>query len=278
MKIPKVKIGIKELIVIALSTTLAMITIILAYLFSSYRLLYTIILFFGGFASVIPILILFYSNYRRKKEIEDMFPAFLTDLVEAVRGGFTLTEALKLVSKNDYKSLTPYVRKIAAQIEWGIPIEKILTNFAKEVNSKFISRLVASVIESHRYGGNIVETFDALSSTALEIERLRMERKMYLQTQMITGYVIFFVFLGVVIGLEKFLIPSLQTSIPNVQGFGTPEAIVAEFKIVLRNLIFLQGLFAGLIVGKMSEGSVVAGIKHSVILTFIGVGVYLILA
>jgi len=39
---------------------------------------------------------------------------------------------------------------------------------------------------------------------------------------------------------------------------------------MFRNLIIIQGSFAGLIVGKMSEGAVIAGVKHSLFMVFIG--------
>ena len=163
---------------------------------------------------------------------------------------------------------------MAAQMSWGIPIETVLRNFVKESKSKIIGRIVSSVIESHKFGGNLADTFEALSNTALEIERLRAERRLYLQSQMITGYIIFFVFLGVMIGLEKFLVPSLTQSTFG-PGMGaqlqiSQEALAQEYRTLFRNLILVQGFFAGLTVGKMAEGAMIAGIKHSVIMMLVG--------
>jgi flagellar protein FlaJ len=216
----------------------------------------------------------FYIDYKRRKEIETIFPIFLMDFVEAIRGGLTVPHALKLISSNDYKALSPYVKKMAAQMDWGIPVEVVFQNFVKETKSKIIGRIVSSVIESHRFGGNLADTFEALSNTALDIERLRTERKLYLQSQMITGYIIFFVFLGVMIGLEKFLVPTLtQASMPGM-GLGQTQisqtGLAEEYKILFRNLILIQGFFAGLIVGKMVEGALIGGIKHSIIMMVVG--------
>lgn len=213
-----------------------------------------------------------YVAYDKKKKTEENFPVFLRDFVEAVRGGMTVPIAFNLISKNDYGALNPYVKKIAAQLEWGIPVDKVLLNFSKSTGSALIGRITSSVIESHRYGGRLAETFDALSKTAVEVDRLKAERKFFLQSQMMTGYIIFFVFLGVIISLQTFLVPSLTSSTAqNLQGSTqSAEEIAKEFKDIFRNLILIQGLFAGLSVGKMAEGAVIAGLKHSMIMMLVG--------
>jgi flagellar protein FlaJ len=172
---------------------------------------------------------------------------------------------------------------VSAQLDWGIPVETVLLNFAKETKSKLISRIVSTVMESHKFGGKLIETFEALSGTALEVERLRAERRLFLNSQIITGYIIFFVFLAVIIGLEKYLVPSLgqvsAQSLTQISAGGTGASqtnLQQQYSEIFRNLILMQGLFAGLTVGKMSEGAVVAGIKHSVFMMVTGMLVFLI--
>ncbi len=226
---------------------------------------------FAVFLLVAPIIAVLYLRYEKKKELEELFPVFLRDFVESVRGGMTIPQAIKTVSRNDYKALSPYIRKIAAQMDWGIPVSTVLIRFSKGVKSRLIGRIISSVVESHRFGGNLVDSFDALAKTAIEVERLRSERMLYLQSQMMTGYIIFFVFLAVMLGLQQFLVPSLtQVSPLGVLGGATQEGLATEYKALFRNLIIIQGLFAGLSVGKMAEGSMVAGAKHSVFMVFVG--------
>lgn len=220
---------------------------------------------------VSPIAGIKYLEYRRIKEIEEMFPVFLRDFVESVRGGMTIPNAFKSVCENDYKALTPYIKKMHMQMDWGIPVEKVLIKFSKESKSKLIGRIISSVVESHRFGGSLADSLEALSKTSLEVERLRAERRLYLHSQMLTGYIIFFVFLAVIISLNKFLIPSLTEFAPAGIGVGpSPANLIDEYNAVFRNLILIQGLFAGLAVGKMAEGAIVAGMKHSLFMMFVG--------
>jgi flagellar protein FlaJ len=236
--------------------------------------------FIAALVAALPLLLTLYLKHRRIKKLEENFITFLRDFTEAIRGGMTIPVALKHVSRNDYGPLSKYVEKMAIQIDWGIPLHTIFTKFSEECESKLISRIVSAIVESHAYGGSLTGVMESLSATVMEVEKLRAERRLFMQSQMTTGYIIFFVFLGVMIGLEKFLIPSLigvTSEAPTIPGASkiSPEAMGIEYKIVFRNLIILQGIFAGLIVGKMAEGEIVAGIKHAVFLVLVGLLVFL---
>jgi flagellar protein FlaJ len=272
----KIKLDKKLILLLVSNSSIAGILVLVNFLiFQEMPSIFFTMNMVAGLIVVLPLIIIFYSKYRKKKEVEEMFPVFLRDFVEAVRSGLSVPQAFKSVSRNDYRALTPYVKKMAVQLDWGIPTEEVLMRFSRATKSKIIGRIVSSVIESHKFGGNLANTFQALSDTAMEIERLRAERKLYLQSQLITGYIIFFVFLGVIIGLEKFLVPSLsQTSgLTGAAGLTTPQQqtnMIQEYKTIFRNLVLLQGFFAGLTVGKMAEGALIAGVKHSVFMMFVG--------
>ena len=268
--------------------------------------LFTTINIIGVLIFVFPIVMVKYAEYRKYKEIEELFPVFLRDFVEAMRGGQTVPQSLKALARNDYGALTPYVKKMSAQTDWGVPVEVALMKFANASKSRLITRIVSSIVESHRFGGNLADTFEALSETSLEVERLKEERKLYLNSQMITGYIVFFVFLAVILGMGRFLIPSLSdmssqsltggqpvvacSSLPSISeckadascewdsvGQKCQSKLISEYKDVFRNLIVIQGLFAGLSVGKMTEGAIISGVKHSLFMVTVGIVAFLII-
>jgi len=264
----------KLLVVLALNGSLAAIMLLLNWLLlKPIPTLFTIINFFSLFVFAFPLIAYYYTQYTKLRHVESMFAVFMRDFVENVRGGLTVPQAFKALTKNDYRELTPYIKKMSAQLDWGIPLEDVLSSFAREVKSKNIGRIISSVIESHHFGGNLADTFQALANVTAEIQRLRSERMTYLQSQVMTGYIIFFVFLGVMVGMERFLVPGISTA-GGIGGLTAQQAvntnIAAEFKNLFRNLVIIQGLFAGLTIGKMTEGSEIAGIKHSIFMMFIG--------
>jgi len=279
IKLPFYKTTVKKsnLLLLGLNSALvASIVLINFLMLSDVPTLFSTINIIALFIFALPIILLRYTEYKDVREIEEMFPVFLRDFVETIRSGMPLPAAIKAVAKNDYKALNSYVRRMSAQLDWGISVERVMLSFGKRSRSKLVMRIISSVIESHRFGGNLSDTFEALSNTAVEIDRLREERKLYMNSQMITGYVVFFVFLAVMVGLEKFLVPSLgDFSAGSMFGSAgaaapRPSNIAEEYKVIFRDLILIQGLFAGLAVGKMAEGAIVAGMKHSMFMMFVG--------
>jgi len=268
-----------------LSTRLAITEIIVGLIvlvdvlfFRDVRNIFSSVLIVAGIISFLPIALFKYYENWKVRQLEDVFPQFMHDLVESVRSGMTLPQAIDLISKNDYGDLTPLVKKLNAQLNWGIPFEKAFKNFAKNTKSKLISRISSTILESHKFGGNLTDIFEAISETSVTVERLREERKLYMNSQILTGYVIFFIFLIVIIALQKFFIPSLTTVSAGEVVSKVPEEIVTEYKIMFRNMILLHGFFAGLVIGKMAEGVVEAGIKHSFILMVIGFVTYTVVS
>jgi len=207
--------------------------------------------------------IIYYQKYRLDKAIEERFPDFLRDVSSNVKAGMTLPQAVIATKKTNYGLLDPYLDKMAVQIDWGVPFTKIMENFANG-KTPVIKRTVSAIIEAIKGGGNITETLDSIGASIAEINTIRRERQGETYSQMLTGYVIFFVFLGVIVALQKFLIPSLS-----ITG-GAYVSTMMNYGIMFKQMIMIQGFFSGLVIGKMSEGRLISGLKHSIILVIIG--------
>ena len=199
---------------------------------------------------------------KLSKEIEEQFPDFLRDISENVKSGMNLSQAIKKTKQNDYGALSKYVKKIVVKLDWGVSLEDVLMEFSKNKNPS-VRRTVSSILEIYKGGGNIKKVFEAIADSIIEINKIRKERYATIYSQMLTGYVVFFVFLGVLVSLQKFLIPNLAIS------GASPEFYVDLFQ----KLILIQGFFSGLIIGKMAEGNIIAGLKHCLILIILGYGV-----
>ncbi|MBI2578176.1 MAG: type II secretion system F family protein [Candidatus Aenigmarchaeota archaeon] len=205
-----------------------------------------------------------YSEYKRVKKIEEMFPKFLSDVTGNIHSGMTLPQAIRTATTNYYDDLTPYVHEISAKISWGIPFDVVLKDFAERVGSDSLKRTVQTIIEAHKSGGTIDTVLEAVVESVQELERIKKERSASVYSQMINGYLIYVVFLGVMIGLSTFLIPSFQ--LQENTGADLSKIYIELF----RNLIVIQGFFAGIAIGKMSEGTVIAGMKHALVLVVFG--------
>lgn len=235
----------------------------------------------GAMIAIILPFLIFYGRYRISKEMEEQFIIFIFDLTEAIDSGMTLPIALKHVSKKDYKSFSPYVMEMESKVEWGIPFEKALKIFSDKVKSTPIKRSVSTIIETYKVGGKISDTLRAIGQSLIEINKIRQERSASVQSQLVTSYMIFFVFIFILLILKTFLIPSLgnMQMTPNLMGEEQEvTAVPADlYTQTFVNFILVQGLFAGLATGKMAEGSLIAGLKHSIVLIVIGYTIFSVL-
>lgn len=263
-----------EIISIAVGITILLFSNL--YIYDKIPFLQHVLNIIGGTVGSIPSIMRFYRKYTTAKQIEEQFIAFMRDLTEAIKSGMTLPTALKTCAKKSYYALTPFVRDLSSQIEWGIPFQKALEIFSNKTKNKTIRRSINTIIQTYKVGGKLDEIMSAVSKSLAEINKIKQERSASVHSQIVTSYLIFFIFIFILVILQTFLIPALsipeaaQTVLPNVQIAPMTEVYTQSFL----NFIIIQGFFAGLVTGKLAEGSLVAGTKHSLFLIAIGYAVF----
>lgn len=235
----------------------------------------------------------YFLENSKKKEYEAKFLEFVRNLVGAIKSGMPVPKAIMHVAnESDYGSLSPNIKKLANQIEWSIPVHKALKNFAKDTGNDVIIRAISTVIEAEQAGGNMEDVLESITTSLLEIKRIKDQRRAAIHSQMIQSYIIFFIFLGIMVVIQAFLIPYLgkmaganiaKGSIGSAEMIGIQTNVVWNFssfsgfissllswfssmKGIFLMLSLIQGLFAGMIIGKLSEGDLLSGLKHSLIL------------
>src|SRR3989344_981458 len=235
-----------------------------------------ILLFFSSY------ILNFFMENKRQKEIEVKFLEFSRNLVEKVKTGIPIPKAILQVADIDFGALTPYVKKLAYQIEWGIPLREAFTIFANDTNNTVIKRSMSIVIEAEQSGGNITDVLQAVTDSVLQIKKIKDERRSNTYTQTIQGYFVFFIFIGIMIMLQIYLIPQLGDITSSVlTGVGGDfEAYTQTPKVALPStidinsifiwLVVIQGFFTGIMIGKFAEGELKMGLKHSLILIVVG--------
>lgn len=228
----------------------------------------------------IPFLIGLLVESKKEANIEQMFLEFSRDLVEGVKSGTPISKSIINVRNKDFGSLNPHVDKLANQIALGIPVKDALDTFAHDIKSSVISRAVSLIREAETSGGKIESILESVAFSISQIEKLKKERKAAIYNLTVQGYIIFFIFIAIMLVMQFKILPivsnlnmggteevastGLGGAIPGVGG-GTkikPEELALPFLLLLLS----QGFFAGLVIGKISEGTVKGGLKHSFVL------------
>jgi len=217
--------------------------------------------------AVIPFMITFLLGQDKQREREEKFLEFIRDLVESVRSGTPVGKGIINLRARNYGALSPHVEKLANQLSIGLTLTDSLHNFAKETNSKVISRAVGLISEAERAGGKIEVILESVANSVNQVEKLRKERMASVSNLVTQGYMIFFVFIIIMLVLEFKILP-LVSDLQQGEGLSLKVSNLSssDFSMPLFTMLLVQSFFAGLVIGKISEGSVWAGVRHSFIL------------
>ena len=162
----------------------------------------------------------------------------------------------------------------------GIPLSVALQTFSKDVNNKTISRALTLIGQAERSGGEIGGILDSVTQAVSTSDKLKKERKASISTLVVQGYIIFMVFIIIILVLQFQILPMISgitvgseggtQGIPGLGGIGAGEPIDQEqLSNSFLYLLLIQGFFSGLIIGKLSEGTIKPGLRHSFFLMFL---------
>lgn len=263
------------------------------------------------FIIAIPQFFFRYQTYSDLKDMEGKFPVFLRDLIESIRSGVPFHQAVVMNSKLDYGRLSAEVKKMANQISWGMPFDKVIDGFAERTKrSKRLNMSLKIIKESYFSGGDTVSTLESVADAINILDETEKEKSSILNEYVVLMYAIAFLFVGIVAAINKLMIPIFETS-GNVQsdvlglsnpcascygltckicdGYGfisgflyypnkiDPANITVYYTALFFVMSVIVSISCGLVAGQISENSIFAGLKHSLIMTSGVVGAFYIL-
>ena len=261
------------------------------------------------FVIATPQFLISYQSYRDLKEMEEKFPLFLRDIIENLRSGIAFHKTIIASSKINYGKLSEEVKKVAHQLTWGIPLDKALNQFATRLkNSKRLYTSIKIIRESFVSGGDVVSTLESVADNATLLQDSEKEKKSLLDQYVVLMYAISMIFIVIVVMINRLLIPIFQVSSESLVGGniglanpcdscagftcnvcglfeGTsqiyfsinPSTAASYYTSLFFYMALVQSLFSGLVAGQISENSIIAGLKHSLILVGITMGSFSIL-
>jgi len=248
------------------SIILGVIILITAVLTLGNKPLFEDYLFFAAVITVFSPAVLDYVEYRWKKSIDEHLPDLFRSIVQAQQTGMTLPQALEEASKRDYGPLTAELKKMVNQMSWGLSFEEALQEFGKRVGTPLVQRTVPLIIEASRSGGRVEKIFAPMGNFIQATLTMQKERKAQTRPYIAIIYVAFFVFVFTIVLLFKtFFVEMSGSPIIGFSALTSEEAWRIFF-----HMSFIQAFFGGLVAGKMGEGTVNAGLKHSIILMATG--------
>lgn len=265
MKMPKVGTYTKKIVWTA-SVLVAVAIILFAYTMFRGTTIFGDFVFFAIITAVFPPAVLNYIDYKWRKAIDEHLPDLFRSIVQAQETGMTLPQALEEASKRNYGPLTGELRKMTSQISWGMTFEDALLALRKHVNTVLMQRTVPLIIEASRSGGRVEKVFDPMGKFIQTTLLLDKERRNQTRPYVAIIYVAFFVFLFTIILLFK----SFFLSLEGLPILGAAVMSPGEMQQIFFHMTTIQAFFGGLVAGKMGEGTINAGLKHSLVMMLCG--------
>jgi len=221
----------------------------------------------GLAASTAAPAIIYMRESRRKAAAESMLPNFILDLAEVRKTGMAPEKCIEQLATRNYGALSKYVQRMASQVSWGVPLNKVLQDFGKDLNSWFVVSIGFILLEVVEVGGGTVGLFGSLAEFTQRTKELEKERR-----TMFRPYV-FMPYIGAILTVAStvFIITMMTTQLASLASKAGSSIVTvnadpkALTDVMLVAAIF-QGWLMGIVGGKMAEWSIGAGYKHATIL------------
>ena len=217
-----------------------------------------------------PFMVSVIEDSKISQEKEEMFLEFSRNLVESVKSGLSISKSIIIVKDKSYGALGKHINKLANQIQLGIPLSAALQIFARDVNNKTVSRAITLIGQAEKAGGDIGGILESVAGAVSMTDSLKKERRAAISTLVVQGYIIFFVFMIIILVMQFKILP-MVSGIADLGSLGSIDTASTgisqqEISSSFLYLLLVQGLFTGLTIGKITEGSVKFGMRHSFVL------------
>jgi len=216
--------------------------------------------------AIFPPTLVNFVDYRWRRSVDEHLPDLFRTIVQAQQTGMTLPQALEEASKRDYGPLTKELKKMVSQMAWGMSFEEALDSFSKRVDTMLVKRTVPLIIEASRAGGRVEKVFEPIGRFVQSTLLMEKERKTHTRPYVAIIYVAFFVFLFTIVLLFRSFFTQISEDVLLGEVLLSPDAA----KRLFFHMSAIQAFFSGLVAGKMGEGTLYGGLKHSLILLLIG--------
>lgn len=228
-----------------------------------------------------PPCLLYEFDIRKAKLLELNLPKFVRDISESIKVGLSIEDAMAFMEKNSYGStLNEIIRKINRSLSFSLTsVSEIFNEIISGINSWFAKATFWLIGEAISTGGGRAEVFSHLYKFCEDYYYFKHKVESELRIYTLIGYSSSIMLLFVVSQLIKFLnISFFDWSVPfniapNIISFDKELSSILVDTIY--SVITFLSFLIGILVGKVSGGTIFSGFKHALICCYICIlGIY----
>jgi tight adherence protein B len=120
----------------------------------------------------------FYVRRQQGKRLirfSEQLPDMLNLMVNGLRAGFSIMQAMEAVSKELPPPISDEFRRVVQEIQIGLPIDRALDNLLRRIPSEDLDLTITAMNVQREVGGNLAEILDTISHTIRERVRIKGE-------------------------------------------------------------------------------------------------------
>jgi pilus assembly protein TadC len=212
----------------------------------------------------------------RIRAFERAFAQFLFELADAMRGGLDPAKSIVELAKTHTNILARPLKIASDGIRLGRPLDAVLNDMAEPMQSPLIRRYAGLIADATAAGGETGLVVYRAAKDMDDFVKIEEEREKQLLLPVAVIYIAFGVLMAVLFAL-LYIAPSLGTlniSFVGIGGLpksgsastGVPHLAFSTLKERFFELMLINALGTGAIIGAFTEGRARYGILHSLAL------------
>jgi tight adherence protein B len=117
-------------------------------------------------------------------------------LANGLRSGYSLLQAMDALAREMPPPIADEFRRVVREIGLGLSNERAMNNMLRRIPSDDLDLMITAINVQHEVGGNLAEILEVISHTIRERIRIKGEIRVLTSQQMLSGYVISFLPIG----------------------------------------------------------------------------------
>lgn len=223
-------------------------------------------------AIIIYPLLKYMYRLRLYSRIDNDIPVFVTHILNSVKNGMNILTALEEVIKESNISFRDSVKRLFIGILMG-DIERAFDRFDKDINTHLGNNVARILRTLFIKGGDTILILSTMNKYITEISRLERERRSKLASYKHTIYIAYIIYIAIAVMLTQNLLSKMEDiqkyNIDSNSLFRLNSVNMDELKNILWHMAIMEAILGGLSIGKICEGSLIAGSKHVIIMLII---------
>jgi len=203
-----------------------------------------------------------------KASTEKGVTLFLQDLTETRKTGLAPEKCIETLSNREYGSFSKHLKKITAELSWGISLRKVFLDFMKRSKSWATQIVMFLLVETVDVGGGTIAMIESLAKFCTTTQQVEKEKKMAVKPYIMMPYFAALMLVSTTIMMLTFTTKTVGLAGPQS---ATGAVDLDSLMIIFSTSVIIHSYLIGLVGGKISEESIAAGFKHSALLTLIAI-------